>query len=171
MWSELLPVFQQDRTDSAMVTARMPIMTASDGMGPTTNQWEIQSILTAAKKEDGGEAEMQKAELFEHASEQEEERTQTHDGEDVGRVGDEKMARDGEHGGDGIEREDDVGDLDGEQGEKKHGDHAGAVFSGEEDVGAERNGVDAGDPTDPERLARGVGGFFFLGEGRGGWRR
>jgi hypothetical protein len=87
--------------------------------------------------EDGGQAEVQEAELAQHVGEQEEERTETHDGEDVRGVGEEWVAGDGENGGDGVEGEDDVGGLDGDERQGEHGEHGDAALAGEEDVVAE----------------------------------
>ena len=73
---------------------------------------------------------------------------------------------DGEDGGDGVEREDDVRGFDGDEREEEHGHHApGRVagvdgFAGKEHVVTERDGVDAGDPASPGGgFGRGFGFF------------
>lgn len=105
---------------------------------------------------------MEETKLLEGVGEEEEEGAEAHDGKDVGGVGEEGMAGDGEDGGDGVYGEDYVGGLHGEEGEEEHGDHARAVLCGEEDVVAEGDGVEAGDPAGPER---GVVGSFVGGSG------
>ena len=110
------------------------------------------------EEEDRGQAEVQETQTLEHAGEQKEERAQTHDGQDIRCVGDEGVASDRKDGGDGVEGKDDVGDFDGDEREEKHGDHGGAALADEEDVGAVRNGVDAGHPADPDGLS---GRFLF----------
>ena len=53
------------------------------------------------------------------AVQQEVKRAQSHDRHDVRGVGEEWLAGDGEDGGDGVEREDDVGELDGDEAAKR----------------------------------------------------
>ena len=72
------------------------------------------------------------------------------------------MAGDREDGGDGVEREDDVGEFDGDEGQEENRDHALAVFDDEELVLTKADGVEAGEPGDP---AWGVG-LVFLGAGQ-----
>ena len=108
-----------------------------------------------------GKAVVKEAQFGEEVGEEEVEGAETHDGHDVRGVGQKWVARDAEDRGDGVEREDDVGEFDGDKGEEENGDHAATVFDDEELVLAEAYGMETGEPGDP---AGGVG-FVFLG----GW--
>jgi hypothetical protein len=66
------------------------------------------------------------------------------------------MTGDGENGGDGVEGEDDVGKLDGDEGEGEDGDHAAVGFANEKAVLAQTDGVNLGEPFEPARRV----GFF-----------
>ena len=59
------------------------------------------------------------------------------------------MASDREDGGDGVDGEDDVGELDGDEGEQEDGDGGTAVLADDEVVLARADGVDALQPGDP----------------------
>ncbi len=76
--------------------------------------------------------------------------TETHDGHDVGGVGEKWVMGDGEDGGDGVESEYDVGEFDGDKREQQHGDHALAVFDDEEVIGSKADRMDPGEPAEPE---------------------
>ena len=93
-------------------------------------------------------------------SQEEVEGAQTHDGHDVRGVGQEEMAGNGEDGGDGVQGEDHVGELNGDEGEAEDRHHAAIVFNDEELVLTKADGADAGEPGNP---AGGVGFFFFVG--------
>ena len=99
--------------------------------------------------EDSGQTIVQKSQFGEKVGKKEVEGAETHDGHDVGGVGQEGVAGDGENGGDGVEREDDIGEFNGKQGQEENGDHAAAIFADEKMILAEADGVDAGDPFDP----------------------
>ena len=79
------------------------------------------------------------------------------------------MAGDGEDGGDGVEREDDVGELDGDEGEQEDGDSGAAVFADNEVVLAQADGMEALETA----IQRGVVPSGLGAEGRtaGGRRR
>lgn len=69
------------------------------------------------------------------------------------------MAGDREDGRDGVEREDNIGKFNGDQGEEENGCHATAVLDDEEMVLAEADGVDFREPANPGR------GLFTMGRG------
>lgn len=92
---------------------------------------------------------MQETEPGEQVGKKEVERAESHDSHDVGGIGEEGMAGDGENGGDGVEGEDDIRELDGDEGEAEDGDHAAAVFEDKEVILAEADGMDAGEPVEP----------------------
>jgi len=99
---------------------------------------------------------VEEAKFGQQVGEEEVERTEAHHGHDVRRVGQEGVAGDGEHGGDGVKREDDIGDLDGDESEEENRNHAASVFAGEELVLAQADGVDAVEPFDPARSRLGL---------------
>ena len=99
--------------------------------------------------EDCGEAVVQEAEFDEEMGEEEVERAESHDGHDVGGVGEEGVAGDGQHGGDGIECEYDVGEFYGDEGEAEDGGEEPSVFDDEEVILTEADGVELGEPLDP----------------------
>jgi len=100
------------------------------------------------------------AKFCEEVGEEEVEGTKSHDGHDVRGIGQEGMAGDGEDGGNGVEREDDVGEFDSDEGEEEDCDHAPSVFHDKELVLAKADGMEAGEPGDP---AWGVGLVFIAG--------
>lgn len=115
--------------------------------------------LEGGEGKDSGEAEVEKTQLGEQVSEKEVERSETHDGHDVRGVSEERVASDGEDGGNGVEGEDDVGEFDGDQGQKEDCDHALAALEDEELVLTKAYGVEAGEPGDPA----GRFGFWLFG--------
>jgi len=70
------------------------------------------------------------------------------------------MAGNREYGGNGVQGEDHIGELDGDEGESEDRHHAATAFNDEELVLAKADGVDAGEPGDP---AGGVGLLVFVG--------
>ena len=58
---------------------------------------------------------MQQPEAVGDIAHEEEERTEAHDGEDVGRIDNDGILRHREDSGDGVDSEDDVGKLDDQQ--------------------------------------------------------
>lgn len=103
---------------------------------------------------------MQEAQLREHDGEQDVKRAQAHDGHDVRGVGQERLARNAEHGGDGVEGEDDVGDFDCREREEENGGHPATAFAHEEAVLAVADGREPGEPANP---AGGFGAIGFCG--------
>ena len=103
---------------------------------------------------------MEEAQAREEAYQQEVERAEPHYGHDVRGVGQERVPGDGEHGRDGVQREDDVGELDGDEREEEDGGHAplssltGGALADKEGVLAGADGVHALEPGDPARLVR-----------------
>ncbi len=78
------------------------------------------------------------------------------------------MAGDGEDGRDGVEGEDDVSELDGDEGEEEDGDHAVAVFVDERTCPGRRL---TGWTRASQAIQRGCGSpLFCRREGRGGRR-
>ena len=116
--------------------------------------------LEGGEGEDSSETIVQETKTGQKVNEEEVERTEAHYGHDVRGIGKEGMAGDGEDRGNGVEGEDDVGELDGEESEEEDGDPGVAVFADEELVLTETDGVDAGDPGDPT-------GCLFVALGRG----
>ncbi len=98
---------------------------------------------------DGGEGEhssqavVQEAQPGERGDDEEVERAQSHHRHDVGGVGKKRLARDGEHGRDGVERKDDVGEFDGDEGEEKQGCGGAAILEDDEAVLAQADGMEA----------------------------
>ncbi len=86
--------------------------------------------------EQRSEAVVQVVEVIQEAGEREVERAQAEDGRDVGRVDDEGVARDGEHGGDGVYGEEQVSGFDGQDDEEQ----AALVFLELDDPAGERVG-------------------------------
>ena len=101
--------------------------------------------------EDGGEAVMEKAQLCEEVDQQEIKRAKAHDCHDVRCIREEWVAGDGEDGGNGVEGEDNVGELDGDQREEEDGSPPVLVFDDEEVVLVETDGVYFRKPADPDR--------------------
>jgi hypothetical protein len=116
--------------------------------------------LQGCEGENCCKAVVEEAQLGEEVGQEEVERAEPHDGHDVRGVGQEGVAGDGEDGRDGVEREDDIGEFDGDEGEKEDRDHAAPVFDDEELVLAEADGMEAGEPGNP---TGGVDFVFFLG--------
>ena len=67
--------------------------------------------LDTDEAEQDTETVAEQPELVGHIAEEEEERTQSHDGEDVGEIDDVRVGGHGEDGGDGVDGEDDVAEL------------------------------------------------------------
>src|ERR1700722_10644951 len=80
----------------------------------------------------GGEALVEEAETREDVGEGEIERAQAEDGEDVGRIDDEGVSRDGQDCGDGVHGEDDVHGFQGHQREKQRRSVPFAVLADKE---------------------------------------
>ena len=70
------------------------------------------------------------------------------------------MAGDGEDGGDRVEREDYVAELDGDEGEQEEGRGGTAILADDEVVLARADGVQARDPGEPAWGSRGLGFIF-----------
>jgi hypothetical protein len=82
--------------------------------------------LGADEGEHAGEPVSQQVESLDHAREHEEQRPQPEDGEDVGRVDQERVARDAEHAGDRVHREHQVRRLDEQRGRRRAASPASA---------------------------------------------
>ena len=78
--------------------------------------------LEADEDEHDGQANLEVAEVLDRAGEDEVERAQAEDGKDVRGEYDEGVGGDGEDGGDGVEREDQVGGLDQDEHERERGE-------------------------------------------------
>ena len=107
-----------------------------------------------------GQAVVQKAQAGERANQNEVERAQAHDGHDVGGVGEEGVARDGEDGGDRVEGEDYVAELDGDESEQQEGRGGAAILADEEAVLARADGVQASKPGEPAGCSGRLGLIF-----------
>jgi hypothetical protein len=103
---------------------------------------------------------VEKTQPGEQVGDEEVEGAESHDGHDVRGIGEEGMPGDGEDGGDGVEREDDVGEFDGDESEKEYGNHRAVLFADEKSVLAQADGVDASEPGKP------AGGVVFFRTGR-----
>lgn len=118
-----------------------------------------------SKQQDAGEAVVEEAKSVEQVSQEVVERTQSHDGHDVGGVGEEWVASDGENRGDGVEGEDKVGEFDGDKAKEQDGDEGascGTFGCGDKEaVLTEADRVDFGKPAQPD------GGLFAGGIGVG----
>ena len=108
-----------------------------------------QQHLRGDEGEDDAEAVVEQAEAVEHSREGEEEGAEPEDCEDVRGVGDEGVAGDGQHGRNRVQREDQVGALDGE-----HDQHEGK--------GGERDGLARGFRWSDHRGFRGTGVLLRL---------
>ena len=75
------------------------------------------------ESEDDGQAGLEINEAIDHVREKEVERAQSENGADVRGVDDELILGDGEDGRDGIDREDQVHDVDQNQDERERGEH------------------------------------------------
>jgi len=124
--------------------------------------------LERGEAEDGGDAVVQKAQAGERADQDEVEGAQADDGHDVGGVSEEWIAGNGEDSGDGVEGEDDVGDLDGDEGQQEHGDDGAAAAEDDKSVLTGADGMQAGEPGDPAGRCVGLVGLGGDDEADGG---
>ena len=90
--------------------------------------------------EEGPETILEQPELVGDVAKQEEERTQPHDGKDVGEIDNEWVGGDGEDGGDAVDGKDDVGELDDQQDQEERGHVVAAIDLGEEIVSIDLGG-------------------------------
>jgi len=116
--------------------------------------------LDGGEGEDRSQAIVQKAQAGERANQNEVERAQAHDGHDVGGVGQEGVAGDGEDGGNRVEGEDYVAELDGDESEQQEGRGGAAILADEEAVLARADGVQASKPGEPAGCSGRLGLIF-----------
>ena len=120
----------------------------------------VANHLDTNEAEQHAEAVAQKPEHVGDVAQQEEEGTESHDGEDVGEEDDEGVGGDGEDGGDAVDGEDDVAELDDQQHEEEGGHECTAVFADEEVVAVHL--ARDGEETAGELDGGMVGGVDFL---------
>ncbi len=92
-------------------TSTPPMMPSDSPMGTWMPKHQGQQHLRAHEAEDDGEAHLEEVELVHQARHHEEERAQAEDGAHVGRVDDEGVLADAQHGGDGVQGEEQVRGL------------------------------------------------------------
>lgn len=88
----------------------------------------MEEHLGADEDEQDGQSFFEVVEVLHHAGDQEEERTQSEDGEDIGIEDNERIFGHGEDGRNGVDGEDDIGEFNDDEYDEQRGDDPFAVF-------------------------------------------
>ena len=148
---------EDEREGSRNVNLRKPDIPAEAGEEAVGTVRKPQDHLYADEEENEADAVLEKREVAVDGSEGEVERAESENGEDIGGNEYEGIARDGEHGGDGVDGKGDVGGLDDDERNEERRGEPPSVLDDEETVAVHfgRDGEEAlEDPN--EEVALGV---------------